>query len=231
MVPEQYVWLLGSILCLIPWGILYSSYPQFRHPMLWASVFTMPFGLAQPIFVPEYWNPPSLFNLAAKTGFDIESLIFHFGIGGTAVALYHLTIRKNSEPIPRPERRAMLHRYNDVSLATPFVLFALLYFFPWNPIYPGIIALLNGAVVIVLCRLDLDSNAWIGGMLFMGYCLVFLLGLEWMSPGYIDRVWNVGALSGIRILSIPFEQILFAFAFGAYWTVVYEHFTWHKFPW
>jgi hypothetical protein len=29
--------------------------------------------------VPEYWRPPSLFDLALKNGFDIESLLFAFG--------------------------------------------------------------------------------------------------------------------------------------------------------
>jgi len=50
--------------------------------MLWASLFTMPFGPTDPLFVPEYWSPPSLFDLARTTGFDIESLIFCFDIGG-----------------------------------------------------------------------------------------------------------------------------------------------------
>ena len=56
--------------------------------MLLVSVFTMPFGLTEPLFVPRYWDPPSLFNLAATTGFDIESLIFCFAIGGIGAVLY-----------------------------------------------------------------------------------------------------------------------------------------------
>lgn len=39
------------------------------------------FDLTESIFVPEYWNPPSLFDLAPRTSFDIESLIFCFGFG------------------------------------------------------------------------------------------------------------------------------------------------------
>jgi len=50
--------------------------------MGWRSWLTALFGLTEPRFVPEYWNPPSLFDLAQCTGFDIESLIFCFGIGG-----------------------------------------------------------------------------------------------------------------------------------------------------
>jgi hypothetical protein len=38
----------------------------------------------------DYWNPPSLFDLARTSGFDIESLIFSFGIGGIGAVLYNL---------------------------------------------------------------------------------------------------------------------------------------------
>lgn len=38
-------------------------------------------GFTEPLFVPAYWNPPTLFDLAQRTGFDIESLIFTFAIG------------------------------------------------------------------------------------------------------------------------------------------------------
>jgi hypothetical protein len=39
-------------------------------------------------------------------------------------------------------------------------------------------------------------------------------------------VWNLGALSGVEVLFMPMEELLFAFAFGAYRSGVYEHFTW-----
>lgn len=50
--------------------------------MLRVSLLTAPFGLTEPLFVPEYWNPPSLFVLEQRTGFDLEIFIFCFGIGG-----------------------------------------------------------------------------------------------------------------------------------------------------
>ena len=67
--------------------------------MLSASLFTMPFGLSEPLFVPEYWNPPSLFDLAQQTGFDIESLIFCFGIGGIGAVLYNVLTRQILKPV------------------------------------------------------------------------------------------------------------------------------------
>jgi hypothetical protein len=54
----------------------------------------------------------------------------------------------------------------------------------------------------------------VGALLFLTYYLLFLLGLESTAPGYIERVWNVQALSGVRVLGIPLEELLFAAAFG-----------------
>jgi hypothetical protein len=55
-----------------------------------------------------------------------------------------------------------------------------------------------------------------------------VLGLEWLSPGYVERVWNLGALSGLFVGPIPFEELAFASTFGIYWSGVYEHFSWRR---
>jgi len=70
MVPEQYVWLAWSSAFLVPWALAWWLSPANRRAMLWSSLYTTPFGLSEPLFVPEYWAPPSLFDLALRTGFD-----------------------------------------------------------------------------------------------------------------------------------------------------------------
>ena len=227
MTSDQYVWLTASAF-LSPWAALYLAFPKHRQTMLWASLYTAPFGLTEPLFVPEYWNPPSLFDLAACTGFDVESLIFTFAIGGVAAVLYSILTRRGSEPMAASEKHRPLHRHHYKALAAPFIAFPILYFFPWNPIYPGIVAMAIGAAATVACRPDLKTKTWVGGLLFLGYYVVFLLGLEWSAPGYIARVWNLAALSGVRVLNMPLEELLWAVAFGLYWSGVYEHFNWRR---
>jgi len=39
-------------------------------------------------------------------------------------------------------------------------------------------------------------------------------------------LWNLEALSGLAVAGMPVEELLFATAFGAYWSGVYEYFTW-----
>jgi hypothetical protein len=102
MRSDHYVWLIWASSFLIPWVVLFTAFPGQRREMWWASVFTMPFGLTEPLFVPKYWNPPSLFDLAQRTGFDIESLIFCFAIGGTAAVLYNALTGRGLQPVGRP---------------------------------------------------------------------------------------------------------------------------------
>ncbi|WP_196795096.1 lycopene cyclase domain-containing protein [Mariprofundus ferrooxydans] len=228
LASDHYVWLLWSSAFLVPWAIVYLLFPRHRRAMLWASLFTMPFGLSEPLFVPEYWHPPSLFNLAASTGFDIESLIFCFGIGGIASVAYNLITQQAPQPVSQAEKSRPLHKHHYTALAAPFVSFPILYLLPWNPIYPSIVAMFIGALANMLCRPDIKRKSWIGGLLFLLYYALFLAGLEWSAPGYIERVWNLASLSGISMASMPVEELLFAIGFGMYWSGVYEHFTWRK---
>src|SRR3990172_9244002 len=91
----QFVWLIWSLILITIWLIIYVflDSKDKKKEMFVVSLWTSLLGLTEPLFVPEYWAPPSLFNLALRTGFDIESLIFSFGIGGIAVILYEQIFR------------------------------------------------------------------------------------------------------------------------------------------
>lgn len=193
-----------------------------------ASLATTLLGLTEPLFVPAYWTPPSLFELARRTGFDIESLIFAFAIGGIGTVFYGTITRQFLVPVSPPERHAPMHRLHLAALLLPFVVFVPLFFLPWNPIYPVLTSLLLGAIASVQCRPELRRKTCIGGLLFLGLHAVFMLGLKWFAPGYIAAVWNLPDLQGGLVYGIPVEELLFGFAFGSYWSSVYEHFTWSR---
>jgi hypothetical protein len=225
---DHYVWLVWSSAFLVPWVALFMVVPQHRRLMWRTSLFTGPFGLTEPIFVPKYWNPPSLFHLAQTTGFDIESLILCFAIGGVGAVLYNALTGQTVLPLDVKEKEHAHHRWHRLAIVAPLLVFPPLYFLPWNPIYAGITAMVFGAAAAVACRPDLTIKTLVGGGLFLGYYILFMLALKWSAPGYIERVWNLHALSGVSPAGIPLEELLFGASFGMYWSSVYEHLGWSR---
>ena len=225
----SYVWIIWSLIILGVWCIIYMAKPDYRRVMLKMSLITMPFGLTEPLFVPEYWYPPSLFNLAEKTGFDIESLIFSFAIGGIGAVLYRLVQRRSLIEIPVSERKHTQHRLHRYMLLVPVLVFILLAFFtPLNHIYCGIIAMFTGALATLYCRPDLKGKIWIGGLLFTLLYFIYFGSILPFYPDYVELYWNLDALSHILILGIPLEELLFAFSFGMLWSSLYEHLYWQR---
>jgi len=84
----------------------------------------------------------------------------------------------------------------------------------------SIIAMAAGAGATISCRPDLARMTWAGGVLFTLIYWIYITGLESLSPGYIARVWNLEALTGVSVLGPPLEELLFAFTLGMYWAGV-----------
>ena len=228
----HYAWLIWSLLLLIPWGIIYILLPSAskRHEMLVVSLWTSLIGITEPFFVPLYWNPPSLLDLAWRTGFDIESFIFSFGIGGIAILAYDRFFRARDTRVTSREKRLSRHRFHLLALllapASFFVLFSTA---SLNPIYSAILAMIAGGIATWYCRPDLKNKMFASALIFLAIYFVYFLTLIALFPGYVEQVWNLKALSGIRLVGIPLEELLFATSFGFIWSSVYEHATWRRF--
>jgi len=217
------VWLGWSLLLLGIWGIVYAALreQESRHEMLVASAWTSLLALTEPFFVPRYWNPPSLFGLAQSTGFDIESFIFSFAIGGLAVVIYELFVPVRHERVRQGTLAGVLHALALIATPAIFVLLTLLS--GLNPIYSALIALAAGSCMVLSSRPDLLPKMLASGFIFLGLYTAYFTALNVSAPGYVERVWNLGALSGVILLGIPAEELGFAFAFGFFWSAVYEY--------
>ncbi len=225
----QYVWFIWSLIILALWALIYVSNKGVRKEMLKMSLITMPFGLTEPLFVPEYWFPPSLFDLAIKTGFDIESIIFSFAIGGIGTVLYNLIFKRSLAEIPHNERKHNRHRLHNYILFVPAIVFLILALFTsLNHIYCGTIAMFIGGLATLYCRPDLKGKIWVGGILFTVLYFIYFGSILPLYPQYVELYWNLDNLTHILIFGIPIEELIFAFTFGMYWSGIYEHIYWRK---
>lgn len=232
----RYAWLTWSLILLAVWSVVYVSTKdrESRREMLVVSAVTSLFGLTEPIFVPAYWTPPSLFDLAARTRFDIESVLFSFGIGGLAVVIYEALWRGRHVTMPADERMAARHRLHLVALVSAPATFVILFVVDaviWqrlNPIYTTCIAFVAGALFTLYCRPDLLRKMLASAAVFLALYFAYFWTLTLAFPDYVRQVWNLPALSGILIAGIPVEELLFAATFGLMWSSVYEHIMWRR---
>lgn len=229
LVVWVYAYLALSAALFAVWLILYALRADIRREMLWVSLATMFLGLTEPLFVPEYWNPPTLWDLARRTGFDLESLLFSFAIGGVVFAAYHVIFRRAPSESMAHERGHPRHRYHVLAILSAPVLFVILAAFTTlNPIYSAAIALVGGFLATLYCRPDLWLKMIVSGVLFfLVYFTIFAL-FNLAFPGYVAAVWNLKAVSGLLAWGVPLEELLFAFTFGLYWSSMYEHLAWRQ---
>ena len=221
-------WFVFSLILFVIWIIVFI-FNKGKKEMLIVSVLTMPFGLTEPLFVPEYWSPPSLFNLALKTGFDIESLIFSFAIGGIGSIIYESIFKSKHKKMNSMEIHHKRHKYHLLSLFSPIIVFMLLFFFTGlNSIYSASLAMLAGGISAMLCRPDLKKKIIYGGVLFLILYFIFFIFFNNVYPYAVERFWNLSVLSEMLIFKVPLEELIFAFTFGMMWSSVYEHIKWFK---
>ncbi len=227
----QYAWLLWSLILVGIWAVIYLllTKKENRREMLLVSFWTSLLGFTEPFFVPTYWNPPSLFDLAHRTRFDIESFIFSFAIGGIAVSIYEQIFGAEHSSITAGERMHSRHQYHLATLlSAPVIFFGLYFATSLNPIYDAFIALIAGGIATWYCRPDLKKKMITSAFLFLGLYFLYFLALIVLYPGYVEQVWNLPVLSGIIVFGVPLEELMFAFGVGFLWSSVYEHLTWRK---
>ena len=157
----QLAWFLWSLSFLATWFVLYLflKSKEGRKEMFWVSVLTLITGFTEPFFVPAYWNPPSLFDLAHRTGFDIESFIFAFAVGGIAVVIYEHLFHISHAGVISHEQHLPHHRFHLFAiLSMPAIFLLLVGVTSLNPIYSAIIAMTVGGLLSWYCRPDLKRK-------------------------------------------------------------------------
>jgi hypothetical protein len=217
----MYGYLAWDMILGIFWIFAYSFQKHIRKKIVWGSLLALPFGLGQLYFFKDYWAPQTILGFGAKYGIDIESFLLMFFLGGLAAAVYETAL----------QRYKMHHHkccgstclcYLSLGIALASFIVLLRAFPSWNIIYPSILACFIGGVFAFIVYPELRSHISLGGLFFMLLYGITLVISELVAPGWIAATWNLSAISGITLLKVPLEELLFGFAFGTLWSPLYE---------
>jgi hypothetical protein len=220
----KYSYFVGALLFLAAWMALYAFRPAYRAQMLWGSLLSSPFALTGFLFIPQYWNPPSLWNLDARFGISIEDVIWSASVGGIAAVASEIVFnerlvrsRSISPVVKKGEERW-------VPLVIIVVSFLVLHALaPQKSIYDMIVAFFLGVATVAYLRHDLISRMLRGAVVFTVFYVLLFAYFIALFPEFVSRFYNVKNLLGRYLLGIPVEEVMFAYSGGMVWCVIYEY--------
>lgn len=221
----HFAYLTGALLFDAAWLACCLIGKKYRPQIIWGTVVTAPLALTSFLFVPQYWTPPSLFDLDAHIRVGIEDFLWAGAVGGIASVVGEIVLK---------ERLAARRKEHCKKHYAPFIVmlavFLILHFmYPNKNIYSTVVAFTVCALVVAFLRSDLIPTMLIGAAVFtILYFLLFAYFLA-LYPDFIERYYNLPNISGIRFYGVPIEELMFASSGGAVWSVAYEYFQGYRF--
>jgi hypothetical protein len=215
----HYSYLVGALIFDAAWLACYVIGKRYRAEIRWGTLISAPLALTNILFVPQYWTPPSLFNLDQKIRFGIEDFLWAAAVGGIASVVAEILLKERLSVM----RSAVRKRHFAPFVVVVVVFIALEFWHSDKTIYNTIIAFAIGAIVIAVLRSDLIPTMLIGTLTFTALYFVLFLAVLFLYPEFIQRFYNTPHLLGKYILGVPIEELLFAGSGGAVWSVAYEY--------
>lgn len=186
--------------------------------MLVMSLIIGPAGpLSEYWYLKDYWQPEIIFGW--KVG--IEDFLFAFFIGGIGAVVYEVFLGKHLKRDKRYKSgKWMFFVLPVIGLAVLISLNSLLRI---NSIYASSLGFSVCAVIIWAIRPDLIKDSLLSGifaglLIFIFYSVFFLK----IYPNIVNDWWMLSNISGIIILGIPLEEILWVFCWGLIAGPLYE---------
>jgi hypothetical protein len=254
---EMNAFLYGTLILWVFWllVLLFLRTKKLKRNLQefwWASILCSSLGITEPLFVPDYWDPPSILKYYQ---WDVESFLFCFAVGGLAAVLTELPrlrrmllefdhlvrgiVRRVSAALKWLTGGALevdagsrvpvthLMSKDQVQLENMvLVAFFVAAFGATSQLNLNIIydvAIVSVATAIFIWWRRPKLRWQIWGG-GLSFTLIYTVVLIIVGWVYPDFYdhWNHDELSGIWIAGAPLEEYIFAFTFGLFWAPLYE---------
>jgi hypothetical protein len=215
----HYSYLVGVLIFWAAWILCSILGKNYRSQIRWGTLIAAPMALTSILFVPQYWTPPSLFNLDQKIRVGIEDFLWAAAVGGIASVVGELLLKETLSTLrSKPRKR---HYAPFIFIVALFIVLEL-----WHPhktMINTIVAFALGAIVVAFLRSDLVTLMLTSAVSFTLLYFFLFLCVLFLYPDFVRFFYNIRNLLGIYALGVPIEELLFAATGGAIWSVAYEY--------
>lgn len=221
MIPYQYTYIVGDLILLVIWLILFLWRRDVGKEMLYISLF---FGiialLTESLYIQDWWKPLTI----TGTSVGIEDFLFGFAIAGCAAVFYEEIFKKKVKIRKANKIRKRKRNLNFFYIiALMAVLFAFLFdILRINTLITSIITFLVPISVIYIKRKDLIIDSLATGIILTVIMIIAYSALGIISPGFIGQFW-IFDTAETMVLGIPIREIIWYFLAGALIGPLYEY--------
>jgi hypothetical protein len=212
-----YVYLVGSLLFVPIWVLWYWRSPASRREMLIMSGIFICIGVPSEalLYTRDWWHPATV----TGTLVGVEDILYSIGNGGYMAALYAVMLRRqlvqDRQPPAWPLRLAPI-------LVIASLPFGLCLGLGLHSFVATSIGSLVALAIVLVARPDLARVALVSGLIGTVLAIPVYLAMEALFPGSIAATWDLPHLSGIQLLGIPVEDLLWYVYTAALWGTYYK---------
>ncbi len=187
--------------------------------MLFGSVLLTPMALTEPFFVPTYWRPDSILN---HPKLSVEDFIFCFAIGGIIAICYEFVMGSALDHYRLHRTIRYVFFQLLFLLSGGIILFVFYLILRLEFIYATYLFAITEISIFTVLRRDLLRKIIYSGIIFGTFYSTVYIVFSILFPIRFVHMWNIRDLSGIFVLGMPLEEIVWAFLIGAVAAPFYE---------
>lgn len=211
MVDIKFAYLFASSAYLLVWILLFIRTRSIRKEMLWISLF---FGVSAVLsgslwWTNDWWFPQTI--TGTKVG--IEDFLLGFSNGGVAMSLFYLVSKllKSDTTTSGRGKRFTVIVFIAMGLVTGFCFWVL----NVSSVVSGLMGTLSVVVFVGVTQRSLVRPMFLTGFLMVVVSIpVYLLAMV-VCPDFIRATWQSANLSGVDLLNIPVEDLIYYLLFGS----------------
>ena|SRR3989338_3976223 len=228
-IPVEYSYILLSSGVSVVWLIVYICNKTLRKQQIVISIVgSLLLGLSELLLIPDYWQPPMFLSVPILNSYiSVADILFGFSLAGIVCLLPGLVVKDyfKSHDINWKGLLSIIGIWCSV-LILAFAIRSL----GMNSIYAISLPMMLGALFLVMTSdgLKVLYISVVGGIaLTVIMFAVYTIGFSFVSNvnDILLSIWSLyGTSYGLLVAGVPFSELIFAFAVGAFYSILFHKF-------
>jgi hypothetical protein len=228
-IPVEYSYILLGVGLSFVWLAAYVCNKTLKKQQLVISVAgSLVCGLSELFFIPDYWQPPMFLSISLFNSYiSAADVLFGFSLAGIVCVLPGLIAKEYFKP----------HDINWRALFSIIAIWCSVLIIAFavrslgmNSIYSISLTMIVGASFLVIRSHDPNVLyvSLLGGIALTALMfIVYAVGFTFVSniDAILRSIWSLyGTPYGLLIAGVPFSELLFAFAVGSLYPILFYKF-------